>query len=188
MNNRQLPSDRSVDSEADEGSRILKARAKALARPLADQQHTGAVLNVVEFGLAQERYAILTDAVREVYPLKALTPLPCCPAFVLGIVNVRGQILPVIDIKKLFDLPERGLTDLNKVIIVHNEQMELAILADVVIGLRVIPLDVLQPSLPTLAGIREEYLKGITPDRLVILDVEKILSDPKIIVNEEVEA
>jgi purine-binding chemotaxis protein CheW len=188
MSSRQAPPNESRDPSGDEASRILKARAKALARPPVEARHKGAVLDVVEFALAQERYAILTDAVREVYPLKDLTPLPCCPGFLLGIVNVRGQILPVIDIKKFFELPEQGITDLNKVIIVHGEQMDLGILADVVIGVREVPLEALEPSLPTLVGIREEYLKGITPDRLVILDAEKILSDPKIIVNEEVEA
>src|SRR5439155_25417175 len=128
-----------------------------------------------------------SSSVREVYPLKELTPLPCTPPFVLGIINVRGKILSVIDIKKFFDLPEKGLTDLNKVIIVHADEMELGILADALLGVRAIPLEELQPSLPTLTGIRAEYLKGVTKDRLVILDTEKILSDKGIIVHEEVE-
>jgi purine-binding chemotaxis protein CheW len=100
---------------------------------------------------------------------------------------VRGQILPVIDIKKFFDLPEHGITDLHKVIIVHHEEMDLGVLADVIFGVRAIPLNALQPSLPTLTGIREEYLKGVTAERLVVLDVTRILADPRIIVQEEVE-
>jgi purine-binding chemotaxis protein CheW len=164
---------------------ILKARAKVLARPPESYQQTEAALEVIEFGLAQERYAIPTAAVREVYPLKELTPLPCVPPFVVGISNVRGQILPVIDIKKLFDLPQQGITDLHKVIIVGNDEIELGVLADVIVGLRKIPNNALQPSLPTLTGLREEYLKGVTADRLVVLDVAKILADPKIIVNED---
>jgi purine-binding chemotaxis protein CheW len=177
----------SAGSNGGDARQILKQRARALARPPESRQHTDAALEVIEFGLAEERYAIQTAAVREVHRLKDLTPLPCTPPFLLGIVNVRGQILPVIDLKKFFDLPQQGITDLHKVIIVHNEEMELGILADVVVGVRVIPLDALQPSLPTLAGIREEYLKGVTADRLVILDVAKLLADPKIMVQEEVE-
>lgn len=50
-----------------------------------------------------------SEYVREIYPLKEFTPIPCTPPFVLGIINVRGQILSVIDIKKFFDLPEKGL-------------------------------------------------------------------------------
>ena len=137
--------------------------------------------------MAYERYGIESTYVSEVYPLKDLTPLPCTPAFVLGIINVRGQIISVLDLKKFFDLPEKGLTDLNKVIILRNEEMEFGILADVILGVVNVPLSYLQPTLPTLTGIREEYLKGITGERLVILDAGKLLSSRKIVVHEEVE-
>jgi purine-binding chemotaxis protein CheW len=167
---------------------ILKARARILARPAKrDDDAQGEILNVIEFRLAQERYAVEQKFVREVYPLKELTPLPCTPGFVLGMINVRGQILPVINVKKFFDFPEAGITDLHMVIIVHTEEMELGILADAVTGVRSIPQNLCQPSLPTLTGIRSKYLKGVTDQHVVILDVPSILNDPKTIVNEEVE-
>ena len=166
---------------------ILKTRARALARPRDRQQTSGETFDVVEFRLAQERYAIERAHVREVYPLKELTPLPCTPNFILGIINVRGQILPVLEVKKFFDLPETGITDMHMVIIVHSEGVELGILADAISGVRSIAISDLQPSLPTLTGIRSQYLKGITDQRVVILDVPKILADPKIVVDEEVE-
>lgn len=178
----------------EENKKILKARAKALAGEPEEKETAGESIEVVEFLLSYERYGIESSYVREVYPLKELTPLPCTPPFVLGIINVRGQILSVIDIKKFFDLPEKGLTDLNKVIILHSDRpalsraegMEFGILADVMLGVRNVFLSELQPSLPTLTGIREEYLKGITGDRVVILDAGKLLSDKKITVQEEV--
>lgn len=167
---------------------ILKARARALAREGKDKEAPEESIEVVEFLLAYERYGIESSYVREVYPLKELTPLPCTPPFVLGIINVRGRIVSVIDIKKFFDLPEKGLTDLNKVIIIHNDAMEFGILADVVLGVRSVLVKEIQPSLPTLIGVREEYLKGVTPDRLVILDAGKLLADKGIIVHGEVGA
>src|SRR3989304_3203847 len=167
--------------------KILRERAQALARPAAKEISAQEQIEVVEFLLAHERYAIESDYVREVYPLKELTPLPCTPPFVLGVINVRGQILSVIDIKKFSDLPEKGLTNLNKAIILHNDNMELGILADIILGVRSIPLEEIQPSLPTLTGIREEYLKGVARGRLVVLEAEKLLSDKKIVVHEEVE-
>jgi purine-binding chemotaxis protein CheW len=63
-------------------------------------------IEVVEFLLAHEKYGIESKCVREVYPLKELTPVPCTPSFVRSIINVRGKILSVIDIKKFFELPE----------------------------------------------------------------------------------
>ncbi len=166
---------------------ILRARAQALARAPERTAAAAASLELLEFRLAQEKYALETRYVREVCPLKSLTSLPCTPPFVLGIVNVRGRILPVLDIKKFFDLPEHGLTDLHRIILVQGNNLELGLLADVIVGVRTIPVESLQPSLPTLTGIRAEYLKGVTADRLVVLELASVLRDPKIIVHEEVE-
>jgi purine-binding chemotaxis protein CheW len=179
--------ERKLTPGPEERQKILRARARLLAaggkREVASPH---ALLEVVEFVLGPEHYGIESSRIREIYPLQEFTALPCTPAFVLGLANVRGQILSIINIKKLFDLPEKGLTDLNKVIIVRDHHMELGILADAILGVRSIALEDLLPSLPTLTGIRAEYLKGITKDSLVVLDVEKVLADERILVDEVV--
>ncbi|HEY4037979.1 MAG TPA: chemotaxis protein CheW [Burkholderiaceae bacterium] len=167
-----------------EAQRILKARAEALARPLAQADSQDRQYEVVEFALAYENYAIESSFVREVYPLTDLTPVPCTPSFVLGIVNVRGEIVSVIDIKKFFDLPEKGLTDLNKAIILQSDSMTFGILADLIVGVRTVAARDIQPPPATLTGIREQYLMGVTRDPMVILDAVKLLSDPKIVVHQ----
>jgi purine-binding chemotaxis protein CheW len=177
-----------VKDPAAEAQRILRERALKLARPLSNGAVTqDGQLELLEFRLASERYAVESRFVQEVHPLRDLTPLPGTPPFVPGIVNVRGQILPVYDLKKLFDLPEPGLTDLHRVLHVRGHDMELGLLADIVVSVRLIEANSLQASLPTLTGIRADYLKGITDDRVVVLDLDRILSDPKIIVHDEVE-
>ncbi|MGI8738086.1 MAG: chemotaxis protein CheW [Gammaproteobacteria bacterium] len=100
---------------------------------------------------------------------------------------MRGRITPVIDIKKFFDLSYMGLTDLHRIILVRGNGLELGLLADVIVGVRIIPVDSLQPSLPTHTGICDNYLKGMTAERLVVLDMDRILADPQILVHEEVE-
>ena len=170
--------------DAVEIARILKARAQSLAREAASAD-IAERMEVVEFLLAYETYAIESRYVREVYPLENLTPLPCTPAFVLGVVNVRGEMLSVIDIKKFFDLPEKGLTDLNKLIVLDSGAMRFGILADAIVGVRHIPLAEIQPSLPTLTGIREKYLRGVTAERTIVLDAEKLIADEKIVVQEQ---
>jgi purine-binding chemotaxis protein CheW len=169
-------------------ARILRERAVRLAGKCEDDAPVGEQLELLQFKLASEAYAVENRFVQEVHPLQELTPLPCTPAFVLGIVNVRGRILPVLDLKKFFDLPEQGLTDLHRIIMVKGHDVELGLLADMTLGVRRIPADSLQPSLPTLTGIRAEYLKGVGREHLVVLDLDRILSDPKIIVHEEVES
>ena len=166
---------------------ILKARARALAMESAPQLEMETVLEVIEFGLAHERYALAAAAVSEVHHLEELTPVPCTPAFIRGLVNVRGRIFPVIDLKKFFDLPEQGITDLHRILLVQTADMEFGLLADTIAGVRKIPLAAIQPSLPTLTGIRAEYLRGVTADRLVILDAAALLGDRRIIVHEEVD-
>lgn len=170
---------------AEATQRILKERAQTLAREAVPAEAADAGIEVIEFLLAHEWYAVESKYVREVYPLEELTPLPCTPSFVLGIVNLRGEILSVIDIKKFFGLPEKGLTNLNKVIMLESEDMAFGILADAINGVRRIPRASIQPSLPTLTGIREDYLLGVTAERVVILDAEKLLTDEKLIVSEQ---
>lgn len=166
---------------------ILRTRAKALAKEENHKDVGGELIEIVEFLLASETYGIESSYVQEVYPLRELSPLTGTPPFVLGIINVRGRVISILDIKKFFDLLEKGLTDLNKVLILHGPTMEFGILADALVGVRKIPTSELQASLPTLTGIREEYLKGVTKERVVILDAEKLLADKKIIVHDNIQ-
>lgn len=165
-------------------NQILKNRARALAKEPEKADADLQFMEIIEFCLASETYGVEAKHVQEIYPLKDFTPIPGTPAFVLGLANVRGRILSVVDLKKFFNLGEKGLGELNKIIIVQNEFMEFGILADAIIGARRVMLKDIQVSPPTVSGIGAGYLKGITKERLVVLDMEKILNDEKLIVNE----
>ena len=167
---------------------ILKARASVMAQVPAQQGNESSELEVVEFRLAHESYGLESRYVREVYPLKEFTPVPCTPSFVLGIVNVRGQLFSILDLRKFFDLPILGLTDLNQVIILQTDGMEFGVLADAILGVRRMAREIVEPSLPTLTGIRAEFLLGVTSERMVILDAGKLLANREMVVYEEVEA
>jgi purine-binding chemotaxis protein CheW len=172
----------------DQKKNILKTRARLLAQEPEQVVETEAALEVVEFRLAQERYGIESSYIREVYPLKEITPVPCTPSFVVGIINLRGQILSVIDLKKFFNLPDQEVAS-QKVIVAHTPEMELGILVDMVLGVRNVPASQIQPSLFTSSsGIAETYLRGVTSERLIILEAARILADPRLIIYETVEA
>ena len=163
----------------------LRRRAALLARaPLAAD--TGERIDVVEFLLGRERYGLAAAHVCEVLPLKDFSPVPCTPPFVVGIMNVRGQIVTVLNIGKFFDLPDSGITDLNKVLLIETAAMKVGVLADAILGTRTVRVEELQTSLPTLAGLRAEFLRGVTPDRLIVLHAAKFLADDAILVREEV--
>ena len=154
---------------------VLDARARELARPISRRASANGHLDVVGFQLAHERYAIESRFVAEVFPFTDITPLPGTPAFVVGIVNFRGSVLSVIDLKFFFQLPMKGLNDRNRAIVLRSANMD---------GTRRIVQENLQEALPTLSGIREKYLKGVTPDGVVVLDGGKLLSDDALVVRD----
>jgi purine-binding chemotaxis protein CheW len=163
------------NNSAEKREALLKQRAQKLAQK-EKAQELRELIEVVEFRLADERY-----------PLKDLTPIPGTPAFVMGIISVRGEIISVVDLKKFFELPEKGLTDLTRVIILYNNEMQFGVLAEEVMGTISLPVRDIHPPLPTLTGVRADYLKGVAKNRLIVLDAVKLLSDKKMIVNQEVE-
>lgn len=165
--------------------RILRARARRAAGESTPVEDRKVTVPAVEFLLAHERFALETTWVREVVPLRDLTPLPGTPAFVAGLINVRGHIMSVVDLKAFFELPTRGLPDLNRVVVVGNERIEFGLLVDSLVGMASVCLDDLQPALPTHTGVRAEYLRGLTPQRLAVLDGARILGDPGIVVRQE---
>ncbi|PTR14779.1 CheW protein [Nitrosospira sp. Nsp2] len=170
----------------EETQRTLQARALTLAQERSEPENAEDAIEVLEFALAYERYAVETRYVRQVAKLEQLVPLPCAPAFVVGIVNLRGAILPVLDLKNFFELPVKGLTDLNKIIVLQSEKILFSILADEIVGVRNFLLRDVQSSLPTLTGVRKDYLKGVTPERVTLLDAEKLLASENILVQEQV--
>lgn len=173
--------ERGFEPTSMEKKKILQIRSKALAEDTAAKKPLAReYLEVVEFLLSYEKYALEIKYIKEVCSLKELTEIPGAPPFIMGVINFHGQILSVIDLRNFFDLPIKGLTELNKVIVLHNDEIEFGILADELLKIGKIPISEIQSSLPTLTGIRADYLKGITKDRMVILDALKLLKDEKI--------
>jgi purine-binding chemotaxis protein CheW len=172
---------------ADEKRDILRNRARQLAAEAVAEPLDGR-LEVLEFLLTHEKYAIATSYVREVFPLKDYTPVPGTPPFILGVINIRSRVVSVTDIRRFFDLPEKGITDLNKVLILQQDGMEFGILADAVSGIRQVVRSDIKPPPPTLSGVRSDYVFGVTSDRTVILDGGKLLSDPTLMVEEDGDA
>lgn len=165
---------------------ILRRRAEALARRPPEVQDSLEYLEILEFRLAYESYGLEIRTIREVAPLRAFTPVPSAPAFVVGIVNVHGRIVSVLDLKRFFELPGEALSDLNKVIVVGSDHMEFGILADAILQISRVPIKALQRSLPTLTGTRDKYLHGVTREQVVVLDAARLLADEALVVHEQV--
>lgn len=168
----------------EESRRILHDRALALAQSTDAKERNEETIEVVEFTLAAEAYLIETKHVREISRITALTPLPGAPAFVLGIVNIRGEILAVIDLRTFFDFPPKGITNFDSVIVLRSETTVFAVVADAIDGARQIERNDIQPPLPTQTGMRHKFLKGITRAREVLLDGDALIGDQQLVVRD----
>ena len=138
------------------------------------------------FSFSGERYGIETAHVLEVIPLRGLTPVPGTPLFVLGVVNHRGRILPVLDLRRLFELADQGNPDGGRVVAVEAGGMTFGIFADAVVGIIRLGADEVAPPPATLAGDRRALIRGVTGEMVAVLDLEALARDPRITVNEEV--
>jgi len=169
----------------EEARRVLEARARMAAKPPAKPDDAER-LEVLVFTLVGETYGVETCHVREACQLRDLTAVPCTPAFVAGVMSLRGQILAIIDLRKFFEMPAKGLTELNRVIVLKGGDNELGLLADSIDGVRSVNASDLQGGLPALTGIRERFLKGVTGQMLAVLDGGVLLADTALKVNEQV--
>jgi purine-binding chemotaxis protein CheW len=171
----------------DEGAMAeLSNRASKLADPGDSSEEVSITLSLLKFIIAKEYYAIDIGCVTGCHPLTELTPIPCVPDFVKGILRVRGRIVSAIDLRQFFGLPPKGITDLKKVIIISNEQMEVGILADAALGVSAVALDDLQPSNGSLTAIDDIFLRGVTRERLIVINADSLLSHEALVVNDQV--
>ncbi len=162
---------------------ILRERARALAR-VPQAPSTDARVELVQVELGGERFGVQTSFIREVGPLGQLTEVPCTPAFVAGIANLRGEIVSVFDLRPLFSLPVEPITPEHKMVVVTAGETEIGLLVDSVGGVRAIPSNDIQPGLSTVKGEQARYVRGVTTDRLAILDIQSILDDERLSIDE----
>ncbi len=134
---------------------------------------------VVVFNLAEENYGVDINAVEGIIKMQAITKVPKAPAFVEGITNLRGEVLPVIDLRKRFGLPTTEPDKETRIIHVEMDDLRVGMLVDAVTEvLRVAEDDIEAPS-PMVATVDSAFITGIAKveERLIILvDLGKVLS------------
>jgi purine-binding chemotaxis protein CheW len=164
---------------AQELTERLRTRTQQWAKQCADDTAEER-LDVLSFSLSGELYAMGSEHVAHVLPLNHYTPLPNTPDYVLGIVNVRGRIVSVLDLRVLFELPIDHLSDRSFLLVLQSPEMEFGLLIDRVLDGSQISRDALQPGPANLLGVRANYLLGVTAEQCTVLDGARLLSDPNL--------
>ncbi|OIQ92228.1 chemotaxis protein CheW [mine drainage metagenome] len=132
---------------------------------------------LVIFTLDDQRYALPLPAADRVVRMVAITPLPNAPGIILGVVNFQGRVIPVINVRRRFRLPEREIMLTDQLIVAHTARRAVALVADAV-------LDVIAGSEQNLIATENilpklEYVEGVvklTDGLIFIHDLEKFLS------------
>jgi len=165
---------------------VLKERAKRLAYKGDDELISKVLYEIIKFKLSDEHYAFEIGFIKEVMSIKEITPLKIHGAdFIVGIINLRGQILSVVDIRKFYGIPTKGIAELGYLLVLKFNGNEVGVLADKVEGIYGVSEDELQDSFYGLEGIQKDFLKGVTSDRTAILEAQKLLTDKKLIINQK---
>lgn len=132
---------------------------------------------LVVLTLCDQRYGLPLSAVERVVRMVEVTPLPKAPDIVLGVVNVQGRVIPVVNMRRRFRLPEREISLTDQLIVAHTARRPVALAADAVTG-------VLEYSEQEVVGAQDilpgvEYIEGVVKLRdglILIHDLDKFLS------------
>lgn len=132
---------------------------------------------LIVFSLDRQRYALPLHAVDRVVRMVAITTLPKAPDIVLGVVNVQGRVIPVINMRRRFRLPEREIALTDQLVVAHTALRPVALVADAVLDVIAYPAQSLIVAEDVLPNI--EYVEGVVKlaDGLILIhDLDKFLS------------
>jgi purine-binding chemotaxis protein CheW len=134
-------------------------------------------MQLVSFKLGKEFYGIEITKVREIILIAEITCIPETPHFLKGLINLRSTVIPVIDLRARFGLPETELTDESRIMVLQASGKTIGIMVDAVSEVLRVKRDQIAPPPPTVAGLGRDYLNGLVKldDRLLILlEIDKI--------------
>ncbi len=140
---------------------------------------------LVVFDLASEAYGVDIGAVREIIRMQDITRVPRTPDFIEGVLNLRGKVIPVIDLRKRFELPVSEQTKDNRILVVDIGGQDIGAVVDAVTEVLRITADSVEPTSSVISGVDSEYLLGLAKvenNLIILLDLEGVLSSQEKVV------
>ena len=140
------------------------------------------ILQLVSFRIGNEEFGVDILQVREINRMTEITRVPNAPEFIEGVINLRGKVIPVVDLRRKLEMPSIEHDKNTRIIVVELENKTIGFIVDAVSEVLRIPENITEPPPPMVAGINAEFITAVgkLDDRLLILlDLEKTLSIPE---------
>ncbi len=134
---------------------------------------------LVTFSIGEEEFGVDILRVREIIRMLEITRVPRAPEFVEGVINLRGSVIPIIDLRKRFRLLAKENDKDTRIVVISIDNMTVGFIVDSVSQVLRIPANTIEPTPPVVAGVDSEYIEGVgkLEDRLLILlDLDRLLS------------
>ncbi len=142
----------------------------------------GKILQLVTFKLENEEFGVDILKVQEINKMMNITKIPNAPVFIEGVINLRGKIIPIIDLRKRLGFHNRVYDKSTRIIVVELDGLVLGFIVDSVSEVLRIPGNTIEPPPSIVAGIESDYIEGVGKlnDRLLILlELKKIFASPE---------
>lgn len=136
-------------------------------------------LQLVVFKLGEEEYGVEITQVQEIIRVMETTRVPKAPNYIKGVINLRGKVIPVLDLKKRFGLAECNMNDQTRIIVVEVEDYTVGMIVDCVSEVLRISGQSIEPTPPVFSNLSDEYIRGVGKIEnrlLILLDTDKILA------------
>ena len=137
------------------------------------------LLQLVTFGIGDEEFGVDILRVQEIIRTMEITKVPRAQDFVEGVINLRGKVIPIIDLRRRFGLPSRKHDKHTRIIVIELYDIIVGFVVDSVSEVLRIPASTVEPPPPVVSGVEAEYIRGVgkLQDRLLILiDLDRLLS------------
>lgn len=174
-----------LDSKLTE-QQILLERAKALSVPVQEAAAESEMVQLVAFLLEGRGYAIDVRWVREILPIPRVTPIPAVPPFIIGAINVRGNIITLTDLELFLGIGKlKDATAYDKILILESAKVQTGILVDEVNDCLSLPRSSIEPPLATIEENKLECLMGqirLKGKVYALLEGQALLDNPRLIV------
>lgn len=164
-------------------------RAVELATAPDRESDEGELLTLVILRLGADHYGVQITAVREIQRVGRVTPVNTAPAFISGVINLRGVILSLLDLRVFFGLEPVPIDQEARILIAEGGGMVVGMLVEQVEEIVAVPAAEIKPPLASAKGVAEDYVAGIVAHAgrmVVLIDLDKVLGNPRIVVDETV--